>query len=753
MFRYSTPFSKRRGFSLLTTALASGACLSALPQGVAGAQSVFPGGQETTIEIITVNGTRASSLQIAQARADITAGGASVIDVADVAQLANVKLSDALSSAPGVVVQDFFGANDQPRLQIRGSGLQQNPVERGVLFLQDGLPLNRADGSYVVGLVDPRQAAFIEVFRGYTANRLGSTVLGGAVNFVLPDGLEAAGTRAAVEVGEFGHAFASIQTGLTGEYWAGQAALSHTQRDGFRDYNASQRSNAHLALTVDWNDAIETRFLGGYVENRFDVAGPLNAEALEADPTQIWSGPDIIGGTPRNPGPNVVRDRPRRDTTLYWIGSRTTASFGRHSIDTALSFVQSDDSFLFPIPSGERVTDGGDTNLMLRYAYEGEAGRRPLLEATAHISAGSADRDYYLNVAGQRGARFGGGELEAATYSVNMNANLPLGQDFTLSPSLSYAHAERRFDDLYDAATRPTLAFNPRKPTARLPDGAVATEDYSYDRDYSEVSPALALSWSPTERDYLFLAVSHTFEPPSHNDLIATVNGTPNSSAGRPNPGNPALQAAVFSTPALRAQSGETVEAGWRGQRGRLRFDALAYYSWLDNELLNLRDETGASLGAVNAGETRHFGLELGASASLSDRLTARLAYVYQDFHFHDDPVRGDNKLAGVPPQVVNIALDYAVAPTLSVGLSTHWLAEATPVDNLNTIHNDAYATFDLRAVFRPAEAWSVFVEGRNVTDEIYASSTLVVDVARPDQAAYLPGDGRAFYAGLRVEF
>lgn len=742
-----------RSAALMTTAVSSGLFMALASGGAAEPQSVFPGGHtDNATETIVVLGHRPSSLDIARARAEITAGGASVIDTADIAQLANVKLSDALSAAPGVVVQDFFGANDQPRLQIRGSGLQQNPVERGVLFLQDGLPLNRADGSYVVGLVDPRQSAFIEVFRGYTANRLGSTVLGGAVNFVLPEG-DAAGTHAAVEVGEYGHAFASVQTGRAGERWSALAAASHTERDGFRDYNGSDRNNAHLAFTVDWNETVETRFLGGYVENSFDVAGPLNAAALEADPTQVWTGPEIVGGVPRNPGPNVVRDQPRRDTTLYWIGSRTTASFDRHSVDAAVSHVQSDDSFVFPVPSGERVTDGGDTNLMLRYAYAADNGALPLLEMTTHISVGSADRDYYLNAAGQRGALFGTGELEAATYSVNINANIPIAGNFTLSPSLSYAHAERRFDDLYEDATRPTLAFSPMNPDMRLPDGAIATVDYSYDRDYSEISPALALSWSPNERDYLFLAVSHTFEPPSHNDLIATVNGTPNSSAGRPNPGNPGLQAAVFSTPALEAQSGETLEVGWRSQRGELRFDALVYYSWLDNELLNLRDETGASLGAINAGETRHFGIELGASASVTDRLTARLAYVYQDFRFHDDPVRGDNNLAGVPPHVVNIALNYAITPRLALGASSHWLPDATPVDNLNELYNDAYATFDLRAVFRPTDTWSIFLEGRNIADETYASSTLVVDVARPDQAAYLPGDGRAFYAGLSLEF
>jgi iron complex outermembrane receptor protein len=736
---------------LLSAALLAGACWPALPCGPAFAQSVLPGAQ--TGEEIVIVGERRAAIQTAQARAQATPGGVSVSAVKDDSRQANVTLSDALSSAPGVVVQNFFGANDQPRVQIRGSGLQQNPVERGVLVMQDGLPLNRADGSYIVGLVDPRQAAFIEVFRGYTANRLGSTVLGGAMNFVLPSGAEADGVRLSAEAGAFGQVHASGAFGVSGAGWDAQAALAHTERDGFRVYNSSERTSGYVGATYRWNDSITTRLLAGHVDNRFDVSGPLSYGALQADPAQVSTGPIVVGGVAQRPGPNVVRDRPQRDTALSWIGARTTASLGRHALDGAVSYVRADDSFMFPVSSGERVTEGGGVNIMGRYAYKSEAGPLPLVEATALYSEDSADRDYYLNAAGVRGALFGTGELAATTYSLNVNANIPLGRGLTFSPSLSYAHAERRFKDEYALPTRPTLAFNPMNPSVRLPDGAVPTVDAGYDRNYNAVSPAVALSLTPGADDYLYVALSRTFEPPSHDDLLATINGTPNSSAGRPAPGNPSLAAAAFAAPALRAQTGDTLEVGWRGARGGVRFDALAYYAWIENELLNLRDSTGVSLGAVNAGDTRHFGLEFAASAAFTPELSARIAYVYQDFHFEGDPVRGDNPLAGAPPHVVNLDLDYKPLSSFALGLSVHWLPEATPVDNLNTLHNDAYAVFDARAVYRPGARWGLFVEGRNITDETYAASTLVVDQAAADQAVYIPGDGRAFYAGVSVEF
>ena len=67
----------------------------------------------------------------------------------------------------------------EPRLGIRGSGIQSNPVNRGVLLLQDGLPLNEADGSFIIGLVEPRNAALISARRGANATTPGATTLGG----------------------------------------------------------------------------------------------------------------------------------------------------------------------------------------------------------------------------------------------------------------------------------------------------------------------------------------------------------------------------------------------------------------------------------------------------------------------------------------------------------------------------------------------------------------------------------------------
>lgn len=722
-------------------------------------QSATPGAT-VYLAPVTVEGTTASPAEQARERLEAIPGGTALVTAEDMAGKADVTISDALRGTPGVVVQNFFGGNDQPRIQIRGSGLQQNPVERGVLALQDGLPINRADGSYIVGLATPRQAERIEVYRGYAANRLGAAMLGGALNFVSPTGTSDPGMAVGVDGGSFGYAKGSVRAGGRlddagpAEAVDGLIKIERSQRDGFRDYNSSERWSVDANVGADLTEGVSSRMFLGYTDLGFDVAGPLPKAFLEADPSQVHSGPVVVGGVPSNPGPNVLRDRPRREAQQFRIGNRTSFTFGPHLVDGAVGYTHTDDTFRFPISSGIRQIEGSDTTLVGRYAYAPDAeATLPLIDLSLRYVFGSAEREDYINLSGDRGPLFGRNDLDATTLSLHAGANVPLAEGLVVSPGVTFARATRDNVDTFRGATRPTAAYMPPAPTMPAPAGAVPTQDTSYSRTFSAVSPSLGITYRPVPNHMFFGAVSRSFEPPTHEDLLATVNGTPNSSAGRPNPGDPIQPADAYRTPDLDAQTATTVELGWRGMAGAVGMDAVTYYSWVQNELLSLRDATGASLGAVNADDTRHFGVELGMNAWLTDALSARLAYTFQHFHFHNDPARSSNELAGAPKHVVALSARYQFNGAFGVATDIDWRPAKTPVDNMNTLYADPYATVAVRADYLLTEGVSLYGEVRNLFDETYASSTLVVDQARPDQAAFMPGEGRAFYMGLRAKF
>lgn len=554
-------------------------------------------------------------------------------------------ISDALSSVPGVVVQNFFGSNDQPRIRIRGSGLQQNPVERGVLVLQNGLPINRADGSYLVGLVNPRQAQFTEVYCGCTANRLGAPIFGGALNFVSPTGSSAPGLKSGIEGGSFGQLSAFAQAAAKRGNFDGLVQVSFSHRDGFRDYDESDRLNVDTNVGAELTDNLSSRLFVAYTDLSFDVAGPMTQQKLRRNARRVLTGPTVRPNPtslPRfgafNPGSNVACDRPQHQAEQFRIGNRTTATFGAHLVDVALGYKDTGDAFRFPIPAGIRETEGGDFTSVVRYAYSPRASRPlPLFEATAKYIGGWANRKNFANNAGSKGLLFGRSELEASTLSLHAGLNIPGGAVLTISPAIAFARAERDNADIFGAAIRPTIAFNQTNPTQPLPRGAVPGGAASYTRTYSGWSPSLGITIQPTENNTFFAAVSRSFEPPPYDDLTATVNGTPNSSPGRPDPGNPALPAAAFRTPGLKAQRTTTSEAGWRGRYETVAWNMVAYSSWVRNTLLSLRDESGTPLGAVNADKTGHLGLELGLRAYLTEKLSGRPAYTYQNFSFDGD--------------------------------------------------------------------------------------------------------------------
>lgn len=711
------------------------------------AQSATPG---ALIEEIVVSAPR----NLLALRLDAAAGGTAIVTAKDMPATTNLTIARALAGAPGVVVQDFFGGDDQPRVQIRGSGLQQNPVERGVLMLHNGLPLNRADGSYIVGFANPGEVEAIEVYRGYMANRLGATVLGGALNLISPTGRSAPGLALAAGGGSFEQRGASAQYGYSHERVDLVVHGDIAARDGYRNYNDSRRESLGGNLGLRVSETSSVRLFASYVDLGFDVAGPLTREWLENDPRAVFDGPTVTPTGAINPGPNVVRDRPRRDATQLQAGARATHSFGAHVLDLAVGQARTDDNFRFPMAGGMRITEGDDTTGVLRYAFKPNAARPlPLFEATAQYVTGSSDRENYLNLSGERGALFGLSRLDADTLSVNAGFNISLGGKVSLSPSLSWSRATRDNDDRYDLPTRPTAAYSPLHPSVALPDGAVPTVDSSYARTYEGWSPALGLAWQPSDDQTLFIALSRSFEPPTHDDLLATINGTPNSSAGRPNPAAPLAPAAVFVTPALKAQGATTAEAGWRGNAGPMSWDAVIYHSRVSDELLSLRDESGVSLAAANAPRTRHLGVELGATARFSPALAARIVYTYQDFRFRDDPVRGNHRLAGAPRHWVHGTLSWQPTDRWNAQAALRWMPSKTPVDNLNTLYSDSFATADLRLEHRFSHALSAYAEVTNLLDATYASSTLIVDQARADQAAFMPGDGRALGAGMRIKF
>ncbi|MBP9855143.1 MAG: Plug domain-containing protein, partial [Candidatus Omnitrophica bacterium] len=159
-------------------------------------------------------------------------GGVDLIGQDDYKTGRSTMITDILGYSPGVHAQQRDTGAQEARVSIRGSGLQRTFHLRGIQLLQDGVPLNDADGSGDFYKIEPLATDYTEVYRGGNALRYGATTLGGAINFISPTGYTAALLQSRVEAGSFGYIRSQISSGQVMGPFDYYASISQFKQDG-----------------------------------------------------------------------------------------------------------------------------------------------------------------------------------------------------------------------------------------------------------------------------------------------------------------------------------------------------------------------------------------------------------------------------------------------------------------------------------------------------------------------------------------
>ena len=112
-----------------------------------------------------------------QEEIDDVAGNATLIDNKEWSNQRAISVKDMTDYVPGVIAQAHDG-DESFRLSIRGSGLANTFQGEGLLVLQDGIPINMADGEFEFPVIDPYLIRYAEIFPGADALQFGSSNLG-----------------------------------------------------------------------------------------------------------------------------------------------------------------------------------------------------------------------------------------------------------------------------------------------------------------------------------------------------------------------------------------------------------------------------------------------------------------------------------------------------------------------------------------------------------------------------------------------
>ncbi|RZU02494.1 TonB-dependent receptor family protein [Rivibacter subsaxonicus] len=679
------------------------AACALLCAGLAQAQPSPPDAEVGTITLkpVVVSGKRNADqstltqpdLPTARARIELTPGGVGIVDAEQYSEGRVATLADSLGMATGVFVQPRFGA-EEARIAIRGSGLQRTFHGRGLKLMQDGVPLNLADGSFDFQAVEALSARYVEVWRGANALQYGAATLGGAINFVSPNGYNADEWRLRGEAGSFGYRRAQASTGQILGSVDAYVALSHFGQDGYRDHaeQSSQRAFANIGWQLAPN--LETRFYLGQVRSRSELPGGLTPAQFEADPRQA------------NPG-NITLDQ-RRDIDWTRASNKTVWRIdGEQQIELfAFAAWKQLDHPIFQVLQ----QDSRDQGLEARWLSEASlAGRRNRFVAGINAARGVTDDDRFVNVGGSPGARTDQSLQTARNLELYGEWQHEVQPAWWLVAGLHGLEASRRFEDRY----------------------IVAGNDQSFDQRYRGWSPKLGLRVDAAPGWQWFANLSRSFEPPSFGELTGG------------------------SVPVLNeAQRGTTLELGTRGRTPLLQWDLALYQTRIDGELLSISGTNGNGT-TVNADRTLHRGVELGLASpeGSTSPLGWRLNGLLNDFRFDGDVVYGNARLPGIPRATLRAELGWRFAPALRVSLQAE-AASSTAIDYARTLFAAGYATWGLRAAgsFDAQGRLGWFVEGRNLADRRYAATTGVIrDASLPGAplAQLYPGDGRAVYAGL----
>lgn len=626
--------------------------------------------------------------------------------------------ADTFFLSPGVVAQSRFGS-DEARISIRGSGLQRTFHGRGIRLMQDGIPVNLADGGFDMQSVDPLAASHVNVWRGGNALANGSTTLGGAIDYISHTGYSAPGYSARIEAGSHGYFRSRFAGGLAEGSKDLYFSLSHASQDGFRDHAEQSAQRLFTNYGLKLRDDLETRFFLTAIHSDSELPGSLTKAELDADPRQADN--SIFGAT--------AYDN-RRDYELFRIANVTTLRDGNNQWDFTAAYTYKD--LNHPITPFAGVIDQLSHDFVLGSSFTNTddlLGRQNRFRSGLLFTYGSTADARFFNKLGSRGALRSRDDQTATNLEGFIENRHHFTGELSLTASLAAAYSTRENDRKYSNTVATPPFYAPPAP------GALT----SYDDSHANIAPYLGLLHERNEIQW-FAGLSRSFEPPSFAE-------------------------AVTANVARDAQTANTFEVGTRGTRSSAKWDATLYYSQVQDELLTITDPVTLVSTTRNADDTIHYGIELGSEIDLlgsswfkeenpAHRLVLRTAYTYGSFRFDNDPVYEDNRIAGLPPHLIRGEFLWENEHGYYAGPTFEWVPVKSHIDHRNTFAADPYALLGFKIGRRVEEGISWFIEARNLTDERHASTHGVIDNAGgADQRQFLPGDGRSVFAGIEWKF
>ncbi|MFM9080810.1 MAG: TonB-dependent receptor [Opitutaceae bacterium] len=676
-----------------------------------------------TLDTYTVTGTRERALLRE------TPASVGVLTPETIRQTAPLHPGQLLGQFPGVAVAVTNGEGHTTAIR---QPFTTSPL---YLFLEDGIPV-RPTGFFnhnALYEVNLPQAGGVEVVRGPGTALHGSDAIGGIVNILSRAPEERLGGSLLAEAGS--HGVRRFLLGASAPLGGGGARLDAnlTHTDGWRlrtaydrrslngrwdrrigerttlrgqfgwsDIDQQTGANSALPLADYLNDPTRNNFAIAFrrveaLRASLELEHRLEAGTLTFTPYARRNGMDLLATFNLSSDPRIDRSLSRSlGALLKWRQLLPGAS--RTRLIAGLDLDRS---------PGTRVED----NLLVTRTGSGASTRYTC------YTTGTRIYDY---------------EVLFRSVSPYVHTETSLGGGWRVSAGLR--HDRLGFDQTnhLPAGTVTANVLGATRHYGQLPGQA---------RDFSSLSPKLGATWSLHPALHFYGSFNHGFRAPSESQLYRAGNDTTAAAA---------LNRARLAAD-LRPIRARQAELGARGELRGWSAHLVAYRLEKRDDLVSQRDLATNVTTSVNAGRTRHTGVEAGFGGPLPGRLRFDAA-VSRARHTYVDGVTATANFTGremesAPRVIASARLGWTpVRGTFAQAEWTHlgpyWLeAGNSPVFGKYPGH----PLLNLRASRTLTARLTAFGRVMNTLDRRFADSASVSS----NTPVFTPGLPRTFHAGL----
>ena len=658
-------------------------------------------------------------------------------------------LENILAATPGVYSVARGNANSG-LYSIRGTDIASSGPRngRGIRAYIDGVPLGRTEAGLTVSLIDVLAADYVEVYRGANSLKFGGVASGGALNFVSRNGINSPGTRISVEAGSYDFHQTQLQHGGQSDdgnidYYV---SLSDNRTDGYQ--NHSDTITTRLTSNLGWSvsDDVNTRFYLTVGRDHQEQGGsiPLNFLDRESE----------TSGISRTTGEENLRSESRdldRNFDYFRFANRTDIVLNdSHKIGVDSFILYSDfDHLPFNAIVDNIWREGG---IGLRYdGLLNVAGVPTELTGGVRTSYtyGEFKRFQYESGGHEQADKIGDDQFHSLLTEVYGEAAFSVTDATRLFLGMQYVNLQRELKDRFQQAI----------PDSFLQGGSSANDE-GYNIHFTSFNPKIGLNIEFADNQFFFTSLARSFEVPTGSDVKDVV-----VEAG--------------SADFIKPQRAWTYEIGTRGGDDDLFYDLTLYYSKIRDEILTrCGDVVCSETVAFNADHTIHSGIELGLGAkvledivSQGDALRVNTTFNYNNFKFDDDDTFGDKRLPVIPQKTLLTSFNYSHASGFYSELEYRYASERGATydgSGGDGWEIPSYETLGITLGYKPKnKPYSFYVQGVNITDEIYAS-TFTAEPTQPTDTVFgmgppqqvlrqfvdvRPANGEAYYAGFTYQY